>query len=141
MTTHPAAVEAAFSAHIAAHLAKDQDMHREIGYAPTATVIVQRELHRQADEVRQIGESIRADFWQEWTSGRGRVAHLHVGFRDNRNKDAYCADIVRLEAALRPHGYKLTILGNFAACMVMLNRDLASQVQARHADWLARMAA
>lgn len=140
MTTNPAAVEAAFTAHIAAHLAKDQAMNRESGYLPTAGVLAQRELHRQADEVRKIGESIRADFWQEWAE-TPRCARLQVGYRDNHNQDAYCADIVRLEAALQSHGYTLTLIGNFSACMVTLDRDLAGKVQARHADWLKAMAA
>lgn len=137
MTTNQAAVEIAFVAHLAAHLAKDQAMNRESGYLPTAGVLAQRELHRQADEVRKISESVRADFWLEWAE-TPRCARVQVGFSDNRDPATYRADIERLRPLLEAAGFKLMARGGFQ--FVSLNRPLAGEVQARHADWLGRIA-
>lgn len=115
------------------HLAFDVRMNRDNGYVPSAAVLAQRELHRQAEAVGRLGPTVRGDYWQEWSGS----FTLQVGFKDNRDKAALATAVESLRKQLEAHGYKLKSLGGVNK--VPLNREQAEQIQSRHTDWLAAM--
>jgi hypothetical protein len=127
-------IRAAFDALLARHLAADVKMNKKDGYVPLKGVLTQREFHRQADAVAEIGKSVRGDFWWEW-SGKNK---LQVGFRDNRQKDQYADAIEKLDSALTAKGY--TLKPGSSANTVFLNVRVANEVDDLRDDWLKAMA-
>lgn len=118
---------------LAKHLTADVKMNQKSGYVPAASVLAQREFHRQYDELEKLGRTARGDYWQEW-SGKNKV---QCGFRDNRDKVLYKAGLDRLAELLYGAGYKLAARPSGSS--IAMNDSLAKTVQARHGEWLRAM--
>lgn len=86
------------------HIPADRKMDKTSrgGYQPTASVLANRERHRQYDEIKNLGTSVRTDYWQEWDSKRG----VDTGFRNNQNVDAYNQAVAKLADLAKKSGFK-----------------------------------
>lgn len=127
-------IRAAFDALLSKHLAADVKMNKKDGYVPSKGVLAQREFSRQADEVAEIGKSVRGDFWSEW-AGKSKV---QVGFRDNRDKEQYRVAVEKLDDALNAKAYTLMNHGGGVQSVILRVR-VADKVDELRPEWLKAM--
>lgn len=118
---------------LARHLDSDVKMNLKSGYVPTAGVLGQREYSRQFDELLNLGQAVRGDYWQEHAG----MTKVQCGFKDNRDKPMYAAALDLLETAIEKRGYKIS--RRSSGSTIALNASLAKHMQKMHSEWLRAM--
>jgi hypothetical protein len=131
-------VQHAFDAMVRRNLDADLKMNKRDAYVPAKGVLRQRELSRQFDEIIEVGQKVRDDFWAE-ASGSSKV---QVGFRDNRpsgdKKPPHHVAVQKLESAIKAAGFGFEKVG--AVQHVFRDLKLADEVEKRLPEYLKLMA-
>lgn len=131
----------AWDALVDRHLKPDLKMNRENHYVPVKDVLRNREISRQEDIVKSVGDEWcrangRNDYWQE-RSGSGVRPVFHVGVRDNRDKERYAAALQGIAEAMKKAGFGAEI--KTGSLYVTLDEKLADAIRNRHEEYLELM--
>lgn len=135
----------AIAATLAAIVSRDlgDDLARAVtfpgGYLPTVRVMLQRHWSAAFDRLPALAATVRADTWIEVSIGRA-----HVGFRDNRDRDAYDRDARRLAKVLAAHGFEVRNTfekGKIVATTVRTSKASDAAVEAAAPLYIERLRA
>lgn len=107
-------------------------------YLPDPKVLGSREAGRQKDIIDGIGKRLYGE--QYWSEYAGRDEKLHVGYRDNRDKDAYIQRMEELGKAVKAAlpGTSMSRSGNagLPSFYITLDKRRIAAVVKAHPEWV-----